>query len=89
MEWDAPNGLYKISPLLDWTEEQVWQYIRARKLPYNPLHDRQFPEHRLLALHARHPAGRETSAPAAGGGSNPNRASAACIRGYVPPSARR
>ena len=42
-EWDGENGLYKVSPLLDWTEEQVWQYIRARKLPYNSLHDRQFP----------------------------------------------
>ena len=42
-EWDAENGLHKVSPLLDWTEEQVWQYIRARKLPYNSLHDRQFP----------------------------------------------
>ncbi len=43
IEWDDQHGLYKISPLLDWTEEQVWQYIRARKLPYNPLHDRQYP----------------------------------------------
>ena len=43
VEWDAENGLQKISPLLDWTEEQIWQYIRARKLPYNSLHDRQFP----------------------------------------------
>jgi phosphoadenosine phosphosulfate reductase len=43
VEWDAEHGLYKISPLLEWTEEQVWQYIRARKLPYNPLHDRQYP----------------------------------------------
>ena len=42
-EWDAEHGLYKVSPLLDWTEEQIWQYIRARKLPYNRLHDRQFP----------------------------------------------
>jgi len=42
-EWDAEYGLYKISPLLEWTEVQVWQYIRARRLPYNPLHDRQFP----------------------------------------------
>jgi phosphoadenosine phosphosulfate reductase len=42
-EWDAEHGLYKVSPILDWTEEQVWQYIRARKLPYNLLHDRQFP----------------------------------------------
>ena len=43
VEWDAENGLHKVSPLLDWTEEQIWQYIRARKLPYNSLHDRQFP----------------------------------------------
>ena len=42
-EWDAEHGLYKISPLLDWTEEQVWQYIRAHRLPYNTLHDRHFP----------------------------------------------
>ena len=42
-EWDAEYGLYKISPLLEWSEAQVWQYIRARRLPYNPLHDRQFP----------------------------------------------
>jgi len=42
-EWDALYGLYKLSPLLDWSEEQVWQYIRARRLPYNALHDRQYP----------------------------------------------
>jgi phosphoadenosine phosphosulfate reductase len=43
VEWDGDNGLHKISPILDWTEEQIWQYIRARKLPYNALHDRQYP----------------------------------------------
>ena len=43
IEWDATYGLQKISPLLDWTEEQVWQYIRARHLPYNMLHDKQYP----------------------------------------------
>ncbi|HUA24093.1 MAG TPA: phosphoadenylyl-sulfate reductase [Steroidobacteraceae bacterium] len=43
VEWDADNGLYKVSPLLDWSETEIWQYIRARKLPYNSLHDRQFP----------------------------------------------
>jgi len=43
VEWDADNGLHKVSPILDWTEEQIWQYIRARKLPYNSLHDRQYP----------------------------------------------
>ncbi len=43
IEWDTQYGLYKISPLLDWTERDVWDYVRAQKLPYNPLHDRQFP----------------------------------------------
>jgi phosphoadenosine phosphosulfate reductase len=42
IEWDAAHGLHKVSPLLDWTHAQIWQYIRARKLPYNALHDRQF-----------------------------------------------
>ncbi|MGQ9525989.1 MAG: phosphoadenylyl-sulfate reductase [Armatimonadota bacterium] len=37
------NGILKISPLADWTEEQVWQYIRAHQVPYNALHDRGFP----------------------------------------------
>jgi phosphoadenosine phosphosulfate reductase len=43
IEWDASYNLHKVSPLLEWTEEQVWQYIRARQIPYNSLHDKQFP----------------------------------------------
>jgi phosphoadenosine phosphosulfate reductase len=43
VEWDAQNGLHKISPLLDWTEEQVWSYIHARKLPFNSLHQKGYP----------------------------------------------
>jgi phosphoadenosine phosphosulfate reductase len=43
LEWDAANGLYKLSPLIEWRESEVWQYIRTHRLPYNPLHDRQFP----------------------------------------------
>jgi phosphoadenosine phosphosulfate reductase len=43
IEWDAQYGLHKVSPLLDWTEEHIWQYIRARQLPYNSLHDRSYP----------------------------------------------
>jgi phosphoadenosine phosphosulfate reductase len=43
IEWDTHHGLYKVSPLLDWTEEHVWSYIRSHKLPYNSLHDRQYP----------------------------------------------
>ena len=43
IEWDAPHGLHKVSPLLEWTDAEVWSYIRTRKLPYNILHDRQYP----------------------------------------------
>ncbi len=41
--WDDRHGLWKVSPLLDWTEEDVWAYIRARNLPYNALHDKGYP----------------------------------------------
>ncbi len=40
---DERYGLAKISPLLDWSEADVWAYIRARDLPYNPLHDAGYP----------------------------------------------
>ncbi len=43
VEWDARYGLYKISPLLEWTEEQIWAYIRARQLPFNALHEKGYP----------------------------------------------
>jgi phosphoadenosine phosphosulfate reductase len=43
IEWDEDNGLQKISPLLDWSAEQVWAYIRARKLPFNGLHEKGYP----------------------------------------------
>ena len=43
IEWDAQFGLVKINPLVDWTSEQVWNYIRANNVPYNPLHDRNYP----------------------------------------------
>lgn len=40
---EANGGIIKISPILDWTHEEIWAYIRARKLPYNPLHDKGYP----------------------------------------------
>ena len=32
-------GVWKVQPLADWTEEDVWAYITANDIPYNPLHD--------------------------------------------------
>jgi phosphoadenosine phosphosulfate reductase len=43
VEWDEVNGLHKVSPLLDWSEEEIWGYIRKKRLPYNSLHDSGFP----------------------------------------------
>lgn len=43
LDWDAKFGLVKINPLADWKWEQVWDYIRSRKIPYNSLHDRNYP----------------------------------------------
>ena len=43
VEWDESNGLIKINPLLNWTEKQVWTYIKENGVPYNELHDKGFP----------------------------------------------
>ncbi len=39
LERDAKRGIWKLNPLADWTEKDVWAYIFAHDLPYNPLHD--------------------------------------------------
>ena len=36
------HRLVKFNPLADWTSADVWNYIREREVPYNPLHDRGF-----------------------------------------------
>jgi phosphoadenosine phosphosulfate reductase len=42
-EWDADHGLTKFNPLADWTEKEVWEYIRSNSVPYNALHDKHYP----------------------------------------------
>ena len=41
--WDAANGLEKFNPLLDWSGDEVWTYIRRNDVPYNKLHDSGYP----------------------------------------------
>lgn len=41
--WDDANGLTKINPLVDWTNDEVWAYMRQHDVPYNALHDRGYP----------------------------------------------
>ena len=42
-EFDSANGLEKLNPLSDWTEADVWAYIRINEVPYNTLHDQFYP----------------------------------------------
>ena len=37
------GGIVKVNPLADWSEKQVWDYIRENQVPYNKLHNRGFP----------------------------------------------
>lgn len=37
------EGREKFYPLADWSEADVWQYVKTHHVPYNPLHDRFFP----------------------------------------------
>ena len=41
--FDQDNGLEKFNPLADWSEKEVWAYLRLNKVPYNALHDKFFP----------------------------------------------
>jgi phosphoadenosine phosphosulfate reductase len=44
LEIDESHGsILKINPLADWSEEEVWSYIRERDVPYNKLHDQDYP----------------------------------------------
>jgi phosphoadenosine phosphosulfate reductase len=42
-EWDEKFGLIKINPLINWTEEQLWDFIERNHVPYNKLHNKGFP----------------------------------------------
>lgn len=37
------NNITKLNPLADWTNDEIWRYIRENKVPYNELHDRGYP----------------------------------------------
>jgi phosphoadenosine phosphosulfate reductase len=42
-EYDQNNKLEKYNPLSDWSEQEVWAYIRMFNVPYNKLHDQFYP----------------------------------------------
>ncbi len=42
IEWDKKHQMIKINPLANWSEEEVWNYIRKHDVPYNKLHENGF-----------------------------------------------
>ncbi|MCL2542645.1 MAG: phosphoadenylyl-sulfate reductase [Nocardioidaceae bacterium] len=40
--WDESHGLQKFNPMLDWTKEQVWSYIKDHRVPVNALHSKGY-----------------------------------------------
>src|SRR5947208_678599 len=43
IEWDEGNSMIKVNPLIEWSNDDVWAYIKANKVPYNRLHDQGYP----------------------------------------------
>ena len=43
VEWDESFGVIKVNPLINYSEDDVWNYIKENKVPYNKLHDQGFP----------------------------------------------
>lgn len=43
VEWDDIHGLIKVNPLINWSEEEVRDYIHKNHVPYNKLFDKGFP----------------------------------------------
>ncbi len=43
IEWDTANNMLKLNPLINWTEKELWDFIRKNGIPYNKLHDQNFP----------------------------------------------
>ena len=42
VEWDEGNQLIKVNPLINWTEEEVLEFVKQHNVPYNTLHDKGF-----------------------------------------------
>jgi phosphoadenosine phosphosulfate reductase len=42
LEYDPGRGIWKVNPLADWSEKDLWRYIHRHDLPYNPLHDQGY-----------------------------------------------
>ena len=41
--WDVRFDRWKLNPVVDWSDQQIWDYIEENDVPYNPLHDQGYP----------------------------------------------
>jgi phosphoadenosine phosphosulfate reductase len=53
--WDKRFGLWKLNPLADWSEKDIWRYIVENDVPYNSLHDQGYPS--IGCTHCTRPPG--------------------------------
>ena len=78
VEIDHDHGaIVKLNPLAEWTEDEVWDYVREHDVPYNSLYDQGYTSIGCAPCTRATQAGRGPSAPAAGGGRRTRRRSAA------------
>jgi phosphoadenosine phosphosulfate reductase len=42
LEPDRRPGIWKVNPLVDWSDRDIWRYINRHDLPYHPLHDQGY-----------------------------------------------
>jgi phosphoadenosine phosphosulfate reductase len=38
-DFEPGHDIIKLNPMANWSRETIWEYIRAHRIPYNPLHD--------------------------------------------------
>lgn len=43
VEWEPRHGLLKLNPLIDWTDDELWSYLRENKVPVSELHQKGYP----------------------------------------------
>lgn len=41
--YDMSNRMQKVNPLLEWSNAEVWMYLKQYEVPYNKLHDKFYP----------------------------------------------
>ena len=43
INFDSLYDVTKVNPMINWTHDQIWEYIRLQDIPYNKLHDKGYP----------------------------------------------